>query len=466
VRDDSRLKPKRGVLMADTPWGIPTVLLLVVWLLTSCGGGVGVLNDAKAESLALEIEAALAEFDVPGAAFALVWPDGEYMAGFGVADIAGRQPVTPDSRFAVASAIKPAAALWIDERVQSGAIRWDMPLSKLWPELDLGDAGAITLAQAVGQTSGYPREDWAWIGRELSAADLAALMRESAPVASAGRVFTYHNVVFALALRGVEAYTGETFPIYPPDVTGYDRALDGRLIPLSETAHQAGAMSVILDAGLSASESIEMIRALLADDSLFTAETVSAAGAACCPLGAGVRYGRGMFTEQYAGVRVWLHDGDGLGYTAAIMLDPAAGIGVFIAANRGNADEFIHALRYAVIEYAYGFMPSGAVAMRDRWAREAASQRDLARRAIPPIDSDSAFAGDYRSDLRLGWDAENGLTVYRGVFTWRLRSLAPGYAVVDHGSLIGQAIDLVCVGGVRRIVSSGTVLGEGDSCPK
>jgi len=442
----------------------PTLIVLVVWLLTSCGGATGTLNDAKADSLALEIQAALATFDVPGAAFALVWPDGAYTAGFGVADIASGQAVTPESRFAVASAIKPSVALWMDERIRSGAIRWETPLAELWPSLNLGAAGQVTLAQAVDQTAGYPREDWAWIGRELSAADLSDLMRQANPIAPPGQIFTYHNVLFALALRGIEAYTGESFPIFPPDVTGYDRALDGRLIPLSKTARQPGLMSVVLDAGLSASDAVGVLRRLLAAETLFATETVSAAGAYCCPLGANVRYGRGLFVEQYAGVTLWLHDGDGLGFTAAIMLDPAAGIGMFIAANRGGADDFIHALRYAVIERAYGLIPSGAAALRDRWARESNAQQDFARRTIAPVESDSAFAGEYGSALRLRWDSENGLTVYRGVYEWRLRSFAPGYAVFDHGPLIGQSVDFVCADGVRRIVSRGTVLGEGGLC--
>ena len=452
------------MFILDTLWGVPIVLLVLALLLTGCGGGVGTVDNAIAQDIAQEIQAALSAFDVSGAAFALVWPDGDYTAGFGVSDLTSRQPVTSDSRFAIASAIKPAVAHWMDERVQSRLIRWEMPLSEVWPSLDLGDAGQVTLGQAVGQTSGYPREDWAWIGRDMDAADLAGLVRQSVPIAPAGRLFTYHNVLFALALRGVESYTGQMFPLSPPDVIGYDRTMDGRRISLPETAHQRGVMSVVLDAGLSAAESVGVMRELLADDTIFTAETVNAAGASCCPLGSDIRYGRGMFVEHYAGVTLWLHDGDGLGFTAAMMLDPSSGMGMFIAVNQGGADAFVHAMRYAALERIYGLSASGAVAMRGRWTRETASQRDLAQRSIAPVRSDNAFAGEYGSQVRVKWDAEDGLTLYRGVFAWRLRSFAPQYALFDHGPLIGQPVDFICVDGMRRIVSGSTVLAEGGLC--
>lgn len=439
----------------------------VFWLiitLVGCGQPVGKLTPSLATQLHRDIQAALDTFEITGAAFALVWPEGEYTAGFGVADVHTGEPITTDSRFAVASAIKPLAGAWIAARLDGGDLTWDTPLSALWPEVDLGTAGTVTLQQAVHQTSGFPRDDWAWLGRDLAVKDLASLVRQSSPILPVGHHFTYHNILFVLALRGVEAQTDSVFPIFTPTVTGHDRGLDGRLISLPMQSHQHRAMSVVLDAGVSASDAVNILRLLLADEGIFNAGTVLATGAACCPLGTMVRYGRGIFIEQYAGVTLWVHDGEGIGFSSAVMLDPVSKIGFFIMANRGNADEFIHAMRYLVIERAYGLAPSGVVAMQNHWEREKLTQQALINQAILPVESDGQFAGNYQPDMVLAWESQNGLTLHRGQFSWRLRALNTGQLIFDHGPLIGQFVDLVCANHQRRIVSGQSVLGIGDKC--
>jgi CubicO group peptidase (beta-lactamase class C family) len=439
--------------------------LLIVWVFILSGCRVvGHLDISLAQQIELDIQAALGIFDIPGAAFALVWPDGIYTAGLGFADLTSRQPVTSESHFAVASMIKPVAGAWIADQLRVANLTWETRLQNLWPTLDLGIAGDVTIAQAIHQTSGYLRDDWVWIGRDLSVEDLAVLVRQSMPIAPAGQVFTYNNVLFALTLRGIEAYTGAPFPIFSPDVTGYDRSLDGELIPLTDNVRQAGMMSVILEAGISATDAVTMLTTLLDDENVFAAQTTNAVGAECCPLGADVRYGRAIFVEQYMGVTLWLHDGDGLGFTSVMVLDPASKIGIFITANRGGADDFIHAVRYSIIERSYGIVPTAMTVMRERWERDVVAQQDLALRAILPPESDSAFVGDYETDMGLTWMTQRGLTLYRGSFSWRLRSLAPSYAVFDHGPLIGHSVDLVCVDRRRRIVSGEIILGIGDKC--
>lgn len=444
-------------------WRVWLMVLLVVPL-TSCGSIPASLNVDIAHQIQNDFQAALSTFDVPGAAFALVWPDGEYGAGVGLADIPQNRHVTSESRFAVASAIKPVIGAWIARQIETGAVTWETRLADLWPELNLGAAGDVTIYHAVHQTSGFPREDWAWLGRDVSLIDLAAMVREVRQVAPTGRAFTYHNIIFVLALRGIEARTGQLFSFQPSDVTGYDRALGGEFIPLTTDAHQNGAMSIVLEAGLSATDAIDVLRVLLSEDAFFTAQTVGAGGAMCCPLGADVRYGRAMFVEQYAGVTLWLHDGDGLGFTSVIMVDPVAKIGVFIAANRGDADDFVHAMRYTLIERLYDLPSAARVALEKRWEHTRLQHETMTQRLIPVPRSDQGYEGEYQTDLRLIWHEATGFTLQRGGFVWQLRPLAAGYWVFDHGPLIGQPVDLVCADGRRRVVSGGTVLGIGKKC--
>lgn len=440
------------------------VASLVVWVLVLTGcSGRGVFDQTDATRLIREIEAALAVFDVPGAAVTVVWPGGEYAAGFGLSDPASGQAVTPESRFAVASAIKPLAAAWVEAQVRAGTVTWETTLGALWPGLALGDAATLTLTDVLYQRTGYPREDWPWLGRDLSPAALADALRATQPIAPRGRDFTYNNVLFTLALRGLERQTGRAFPVSPADVTGHDRALDGRLIPVSTSARQPGVMSVVLDAGLSASEAVPMLRALLADPNLTEGRTVAADRAACCPLGTGVRYGRGVFREQYNGVMVWTHDGYGIGTTAAVMLDPAAGFGLFIAANRSGASEFVHAVRYLALEYAYDLEPTAVAALAAEWARTREAQFALAARA-KPHQPDPALLGEYSDDVQVVAAPNGEMFLLRGVYGWALLPLDAGQALFASGPLIGQTLDGVCVEGVRRLVSGGSVLAQGGAC--
>ncbi|MCU0464566.1 MAG: beta-lactamase family protein [Anaerolineae bacterium] len=438
--------------------------VLVGWalVLTGCSGRA-TFDRHDAARLVGEVEAALAVFEVPGAALAVVWSDGEYSGGLGLSDPVTDQAVTSDSRFAVASAIKPLVAAWIEAQVSAGTVTWETTLGELWPDLALGDAATLSLIDVVYQRSGYPREDWLWLGRDLSPSALADALRTVLPIAPRGRTFTYHNVLFALALRGLKQRTGRAFPVNPPDVTGHDRALDGRLIPVSESARQPGVMSVVLEAGLSASEAVPMLRALLVAPNLTEGRTVAADWAACCPLGTGVRYGRGLFREQYGGVLIWIHDGYGIGSTAAVMLDPAAGFGLFIAANRSEASEFVHAVRYAALEYAYDLKPTAVAALTAQWARTRDAQFALAGRALPHRP-DPALLGEYSGGVQLVAAPSGDMSLLRGVYRWALLPLDEGQAVFASGPLIGQTLDGVCVEGVRRLVSGGAVLAQGGAC--
>lgn len=437
---------------------------LVVWVLALTGcSGRAMFDQTDAARMIREVEAALAVFDVPGAALAVVWPGGEYAGGFGLSDPASGQSVTPDSRFAVASAIKPLAAAWVEAQVRAGVVTWETTLGDLWPDLALGDAATLTLTDMVYQRSGYPREDWPWLGRDLSPAALADALRTAQPIAPRGRAFTYHNVLFALMLRGLEQRTGRAFPVTPVDVTGHDRALDGRLIPVSPSARQPGMMSVVLDAGLSASEAVPMLRALLADPHLTEGRTVAADRAACCPLGTGVRYGRGVFRENYGGVMVWTHDGYGIGTTTAVMLDPAAGFGLFITANRSGASEFVHAVRYLALEYAYDLEPTALAALSAEWARTRDAHSALAARALPH-QPDPALLGEYSGAVQVVAAPSGEMFLLRGVYGWALLPLDDGQAVFASGPIIGQTLDGVCVEGVRRLVSGGAVLAQGGVC--
>jgi CubicO group peptidase (beta-lactamase class C family) len=94
-------------------------------------GGAGALDWAQFDRA---VRAALATFGVAGAAVAVVNAAGVvHQATFGVRDLAGRAPVTPDTLFRVGSTTKSMTALLVATFVDDGTLAWDQPVRAVWP---------------------------------------------------------------------------------------------------------------------------------------------------------------------------------------------------------------------------------------------------------------------------------------------------------------------------------------------
>jgi CubicO group peptidase (beta-lactamase class C family) len=87
----------------------------------------------------------------------LVWA-----TGFGLADIAAKRPMTPATKFRMASHSKLFTATAIMQLREQGKLRLDDPVSKYLPWFQVkpagDDDGPITIEQLLGHASGLPRE--------------------------------------------------------------------------------------------------------------------------------------------------------------------------------------------------------------------------------------------------------------------------------------------------------------------
>src|SRR5512139_1574944 len=86
---------------------------------------------------------ALAAWHIPGASIAVV-KNGEvvYLKGYGVRDITTREPVTPDTIFALASMTKAFTSTAIGTLVDEKKMSWDDPVRKYLDYFHLSDACA------------------------------------------------------------------------------------------------------------------------------------------------------------------------------------------------------------------------------------------------------------------------------------------------------------------------------------
>ena len=112
-------------------------------------------------------EKAFARSGVPGMAVAVVKDDKiMYLRCFGVKNITTREPVTPHTRFQLASISKSFTSASVASMVGRGELAWDEPVAPLLPDLRLSDpwvTGHVTFRDLLSHRTGLP----AYAGDEL-----------------------------------------------------------------------------------------------------------------------------------------------------------------------------------------------------------------------------------------------------------------------------------------------------------
>jgi CubicO group peptidase (beta-lactamase class C family) len=82
---------------------------------------------------------------VPGLAVAIIYRDEVvYLEGFGVREVGGSLPVTPDTVFQLASMSKPIASTAVAALVSNGVVTWDDHVSEIDPSFAFSDPGSAT----------------------------------------------------------------------------------------------------------------------------------------------------------------------------------------------------------------------------------------------------------------------------------------------------------------------------------
>ncbi|MED4582358.1 serine hydrolase [Brevibacillus choshinensis] len=101
------------------------------------------------EYLQLQVEEKRIAWQVPGCAVAVIC-DGEvvFSNGFGHARRDGRQPITSQTLFPIASATKPFTSLSLALLVAEGVLDWDTSLLSYWPDFELFDPVATATITA------------------------------------------------------------------------------------------------------------------------------------------------------------------------------------------------------------------------------------------------------------------------------------------------------------------------------
>lgn len=335
---------------------------------------------------------AVKDWRVPGLAIAVVKDDSVVFAkGYGVRTVGTHDPVDVHTLFANASTTKAFTALAVGLLVDSGAVRFDAPVTTYLPWFQLYDpyvTRELTVRDLLTHRSGLPEADFLWYGTTNTLPEVIRRLRYVKPETSLRSHFTYENDTYAAAGLVVQQAAGE-----PWERFYHERILDplGMHETYTNTAAAAAqadiatphyliddtvraiprlAIDNIGPAGAmysSVSDMAKWVRFLLDSGRVNGRRLVSAAtfGELFRPqmlVGADqfyptaqlthphfTGYGLGWFLEDYRGQYVVFHTGSIDGFVALVGMIPDQRLGVVIFANLDHA-ELRHALMYTVFD--------------------------------------------------------------------------------------------------------------------
>ena len=196
----------------------------VVWiaalcgLLVACGGNGPPPSTAPDDSLSARVERFRAASGIPGLSVVVVDNDKVEVATSGVQRVGAPGQIGRDDQFQMGSLTKAATASLIARLVEQNKLRWDSPLSELFPAWRgqmRPEYLAVTVTQLLRHRSGLPRDfsdaDFAGLQAVLTGdpgADRAAaglwFLRQP-PLSTPGSSMSYSNIGYMIVGLVAEA---------------------------------------------------------------------------------------------------------------------------------------------------------------------------------------------------------------------------------------------------------------------
>ena len=377
---------------------------------------------------------------VPGVGIALV-DQGQvvWQGGVGVRALGSPEPVDENTKFMIASNTKGMATLLLSVLADEGELRWDQPVTELYPAFRLGDDAtteATLVRHLVCACTGLPRKDYAFILADSGApaTDTFRQLAQTQPTSAFGELFQYNNLMASAAgyLGGAIAYPdlelGAAFDkamenrIFEPlgmDDTTFDFEegmsgnwarphgldIDGRVVEMSNDFNftvyphrpAGGAWSTAAD--MAHYVQLELSKGLTPEgDRLVSEANLVERRERGVPVGEDSWYGMGLFERIAWGVPVVTHGGTLLGYHSNFYVLPEAGIGAAILTNADPGAAMLGPFLRRLLEVVYDGKPEAAEEVAVAAARiEAQADAQRARLTVP---GDPAVLGNLAATYR------------------------------------------------------------------
>lgn len=315
------------------------------------------------------VDDTMAEYDVPGAAVGVWIPgEGSWTAVAGLADVEAKTPVTPEMQWPIRSITKSYTVTLILQLVDEGVISLDDTIDQYVDGVTDGDT--ITLRELADMSSGnadYFTDDFVQDffvddpDRIFTLDELNGYILGQPAQFEPGAEKVYTNANTNLLGKVVEVATGEAFsdviaerilePLgqtgtrYITDVSTWTEPHPLGYVPSDTGGRWDGQnpnLSALGPAGsmITSLDDARVWGETLATGALLTPETQSEREEGA-PLDAGPPYGEyALGMGQTDGW--WGHNGEGLGFTAALFHDPETGATIAVFFNLSNYEPKAH----------------------------------------------------------------------------------------------------------------------------
>jgi CubicO group peptidase (beta-lactamase class C family) len=311
-----------------------------------------------------------AEARVPGAALGIWDGSQEILAASGELSAATKVCVTADSLFQVGSITKIWTATMIMQLVDEGQLSLDTTVAEVMPGVRLGAGdlgGLVTVRHLLTHTSGIDGDVFTDTGRGDDCVErYVGLLAGTPSVFAPGAAYSYCNSGFVVLGRIIEMLDGQSWDeslrerlVGPLGITRTVTLPEEAILHRAAVGHRRGGAPVgvwslprgVGPAGLITAAAGDLLAfARLHLDGGVTAEgkrVVSEASAAAMQLAGAVipefsapdsAVGLGWRLSRWGDRTIIGHDGDTIGQSAYLRIDPAAGVAACLLTNATESE--------------------------------------------------------------------------------------------------------------------------------
>ncbi len=381
---------------------------------------VAVLKDFVASGMKL--------LDTPGVGLAFI--DGGktvWAGGIGVKELGKPDPVDADTLFIAASNTKALTTLLLAELVDEGKMKWDQPVTELFPAFKLGDEATtkqVLVEHLICACTGMPRQDLEWLFeyRGETPASAIKLLGTMQPTSKFGEVFQYSNLMAAAAgfIGGSKAVPGKEWgsaydeamrtKVFGPlgmKTTTFDFAkalsgdvaqphgadVDGRVsrarMDLNYSVVPVRPAGGVWTSARELSKYVEMelAKGVLPDGKrLVSAENLLARYKPNVIVGEDATYGMALVVDTKYGVKVVHHGGDLAGYHSDMIWLPDYGAGAVILTNADSGVIIRGPLLRRLLEVMFDGKPEAEQTLKVAAAQRKAAIAKERERLVVPAD--------------------------------------------------------------------------------
>jgi CubicO group peptidase (beta-lactamase class C family) len=416
------------------------------------------LNAERIAVLTDFVKDVMRQFEIPGVGLSLIDKGRVVFAGgFGVKTLGRPDPVDADTLFLAASNTKAMTTLLLAELVDEKKLRWDEPVTRIYPAFKLGDENTtrqVLVKHLVCACTGLPRQDFEWLFNFAKAtpASSLALLGTMQPTSRFGEVYQYSNLMAAAAGYAAAAI------IHPGQELGsaYDEAMQAKVFAPLGMTHTTFDFSQVLrgnfasphgddvdgkttlarmdmnysmvpvrPAGgmwtsardLSKYLEMELARGVLPDGKrLVSEENLLERRRAQIETNEDTAYGMGLVVDRQYSIPVVHHGGSMFGYKSDMIFLPDHGVGAVILANADTGGYLTWLLRRRLLEVLFDAKHEAAeVAKADLKQRRASIAKERERLVVPADPAEAAKLAPRYANAALGEirvRAQDGATIF------------------------------------------------------